>query len=133
MKPSLLLLVAIACSMWTSTQAQHIQVSCTYVKGERLFRGDSITLERDGPKVSVRSVVRPKDDYWTYKVVFETPELGWFRSIRVSEVGGQTERTLNVLFAGELVYLVEQGEARIEVTSLNASNGQSGSSTMACK
>jgi hypothetical protein len=133
MKHSFVLLVAIACSMWTSTQAQHTQVSCTHVKGERLFKGDSVTLERDGSKVSVRSILKPKDDFWTYKIVFEASELGWFRSIRVGEVGGQAERMLNVLFAGELVYLVEQGEARIEVSSLNASNGQSKFSTMACK
>ena len=123
-----------ACLPSTLTQARQVQISCTYVKGERSsFKGNAITLEREGSRVVVRSAVRPRDDFWTYKVVFEASEVGWFRAIRVSEVGGETERLLNVLFAGEIVYLVEQGEARIEVISLNASTGQSGSSTFSCK
>lgn len=130
MKTTLLLLAFFMYAPWQVASAQQLRASCTYAKGEHLFKGSqTIALERNGPKVVVRSGARPADDYWTYKVAFEATDLGWFRAIRAGEVEGK----MDVLQGGELVYLVDNGQARIEVTSLNASNGLAASSTMLCR
>ena len=130
MKTALLLFALGICTPWQVASAQQLRASCTYAKGERLFKGSqTVALERTGSRVVVRSAARPTDDYWTYKVVFEAPDLGWFRAIRA----GETESQMDVLLAGELVYLIDSGQPRIEVTTLNASSGSAASSTMSCK
>lgn len=123
-----LCLVLSVSACWQAS-AQGLLTTCTMITGDGMFKGaERVSVERNGQSVIVRSTAHPAKDFWTYKIVFARPELGWFRAIRASESGDH----FDVVLGGELVYLLDKGQARIEVTSLNAAASEFYTATMRC-
>ena len=118
-----------------AADAQDEKWLCKHTQGDRIFKGSmEVLVTRSASAVTVTGAPGSglsSIDVWTYRLMFETPGVG-FRAIRAALPEGGSTR-LDAILGGELFLTEDERKLRLFVTGINAASADISFAVLLCR